>query len=72
MEATIPTAKAAEISGYGNRLTVQRLQKKAREQGYNPAVSTWIEVRFVEDVPRSGRLKVADKAKEQAIIEISK
>ena len=66
-EYGVSATEAAKISGCGDRRTVQRLQKKARERGYDPAVSTTIEARFVEDAPRSGRPEVLTQAQKDAI-----
>ena len=48
---------------------VIRLKKKTRERGWDPAVSTKLDVNYVTDAPRSGRPLRITPAKEVEIVE---
>ena len=60
--------KASQLSGISVR-TIQRYRKVAREQGFDPLVSTYMDLKYMEDAHRSGALKKMTAAVEEAIIE---
>ena len=55
------------VTGVSTR-SISALKIKARQRGYDPAVSRVLELECVEDAPRSGRPKKVTPEVEQAIL----
>ena len=51
-----------------SRWTISRLQKQARDRGYDPNTSKKLLLSYVTDAPRSGRPKVITPEVESAIL----
>ena len=51
-----------------SRWTISRLQKQARDRGYDPNTSKKLLLSYVTDAPRSGRPKVATPEIENIIL----
>ena len=55
------------MTGVSTR-SISALKIKARQRGYDPAVSRVLKVEYIEDAPRSGRPKKVTPEVEQAIL----
>jgi hypothetical protein len=64
--------QAAALSGLHNAQSVKRLQKKARDRGYDPTVSTIMKSEYVSDAARSGRLIEFDAEKQAEMLAAGK
>ena len=53
-----------------SRQTINRLQKQARERGYDPSASKKLLLSYVSDKPRSGHPKVVTPEVESAILAV--
>lgn len=67
-EAGIAIRQAAALSGLSNTKSVRRLQKKARDRGYDPTVSTIIKPEYVSDAARLGRPVEFDTKKQAEML----
>ena len=68
VEAGISTKEAARITGISIS-TINRLKQKARENGFDPAESTKLSIKHVQDRPRSGRPAKITSEKKASIIQ---
>jgi hypothetical protein len=67
-----PVSKITTITGY-NKSTNLRIQKKAKQQGYDLQKDPKILLAYVEDVPQAGRpKKTTPELKEEVIKTILK
>jgi transposase len=62
---------AATAAGVEPRC-VYRLMKKARQRGFDPAISIILKEVYVEDAPRSGRPKTVTPEKEEEVLIVGK
>ena len=67
-EAGIVIRQAAALSGLSNAKLVRRLQKKVRDRGYDPTVSTIMKSEYVSDAARSGRPVEFDAEKQAEML----
>jgi transcriptional regulator with XRE-family HTH domain len=56
LSAGLTLTQIGERTGY-NKSTISRIEKKAKERGYDPEKDPIIYTRYVEDGPRMGRPK---------------
>ena len=66
-EAGIPVKTITAMTEI-SRWTISRLQKQARDRGYDPNTSKKLLLSYVTDAPRSGRPKVATPEIENVIL----
>ena len=71
LQKKTPMAQIIKDTGYSER-TIYRIQKKAKERGYDPSKDMKILLRYVEDATQVGRLKKATPELEEVIKTISK
>ena len=67
VEHGIAAKMVQAVTGVSTR-SISALKIKARQRGYDPAVSRVLEVEYIEDAPRSGRPKKVTPEVEQAIL----
>jgi transposase len=68
LQARVPIDRVSKISGISVN-QIYRIDKKARERGYDPTTSTILSDDFLIDAPRSGRPKKITEEMEQEIIQ---
>ncbi len=68
LQAKIPINRVSKISGISVN-QIYRIDKKARERGYNPTTSTILSDDLLVDVPRSGHPKKITEEMEQEILQ---
>ena len=68
VEYGIPSRLVADVTGLSQR-SVIRLQRTARQRGYDPQVSKVLLTKYVEDAPRSGCPKEITPEQEEAVID---
>ena len=70
VEAGFSPARVKEITGV-HKSNLYRLRQKARERGYDPAISTVLKVEYVVDGPRPGRpAKVTAEVEQKILAEL--
>ena len=65
--AGVPIQNIIKISGI-SKSQIYRIQKKAKERGYNSTTSTTLKTEFLDDNPHTGRPKKITKEMEKEIL----
>ena len=56
LQMQVPVSQITEKTGYDKSI-ISRINKRARERGYDPSKDTKIYLRYIEDAPQIGRPK---------------